>query len=103
RRRVCLARRAPQAEVSALRIDEDMREEALPFSVDASRAGHVTIFHYALPSPMTAACAALPHGQVLQYHNVTPARFLAVFSPGVFRIAAHARQDLASLIDHTDL
>ena len=98
-----LRRLGHQSEIYALTIDEDMRDEALPFSLDASRAGHVTIFHYALPSPMTAAFAGLPHGRVLQYHNVTPARFFADFSPGVFRIAAHARQDLASLVGHTDL
>src|SRR5262245_46061273 len=80
-----------------------MREEALPFGLDTARTGDVTIFHYALPSPMTAAFAQLPRGRVLQYHNVTPAHFFADFSPVVFRIAAHARQDLATLVDHTDL
>ena len=98
-----LRRLGHRSEIYALTIDEDMRDEALPFSLDASRGGDVTIFHYALPSPMTSAFAGLPRGRVLQYHNVTPARFFADFSPGVFRIAAHARQDLASLVDHTDL
>ncbi len=80
-----------------------MRDEVRPFAADESRAGDLTIFHYALPSPMTAAFAALPHGRVLQYHNITPAHFFADYQPEVFRIAALGRRDLATLVGHTDV
>ena len=90
------------SEIYALTIDEDMRDEARPFG-DEAKAGDVTIFHYALPSPMTGAFATLPKGRVLQYHNITPARFFARYQPEVFRIAAIGRQDLASLAGRTDL
>ena len=43
------------------------------FTDGGARRGDLTIFHYALPSPMTDAFARLPGGRVLQYHNVTPA------------------------------
>ena len=42
----------------------------------------MTIFHYALPSPMTEAFARLTGGRVLQYHNVTPARVLRALRSG---------------------
>ena len=42
----------------------------------------MTIFHFALPSPMTDAFAKLRTGRVLQYHNVTPASF---FAPSILR------------------
>jgi hypothetical protein len=42
----------------------------------------VTIFHFALPSPMTAAFARLPGAKILQYHNITPAAFFAPYDPG---------------------
>ena len=58
-------------------------------------AGDLTIFHYALPSPMTDAFARLPGGRVLQYHNVTPAEFFAPFDPVLFRLASLARKELA--------
>ena len=45
-------------------------------AIRTARRGDLTIFHYALPSPMTAAFASLDRGRVLQYHNVTPARVL---------------------------
>ena len=45
---------------------------------------------------------ALPHGRVLQYHNVTPAHFFAPYEPGVFRLAALGRQELSTLTGHTD-
>ena len=92
-----------RAEIYALTIDQDMAGEVRPFGHAEARDGDVTILHYALPSPMTAAFAALPKGRVLQYHNITPAHFFAPYQPEVFRIAALGRQDLATLADHTDL
>ena len=91
------------SDLFALTIDDDMRGEARPFADPAARRGDVTIFHFALPSPMTAAFAALPHGRVLQYHNITPARFFAPYDPGIFRLAALGRRELASLSGHTDV
>ena len=52
---------------------------------------------------MTEAFAALPRGRVLQYHNVTPARFFATYDPALFRLAALGRQELATLVGHVDL
>ena len=98
-----LRARGHRAEIYALTIDADMAGEVRPFAHAEARAGDVTILHYALPSPMTAAFAALPHGRVLQYHNITPAHFFAPYQPEVFRIAALGRQDLATLAGHTDL
>ncbi len=92
-----------RSEIYALTIDEDMEAEVRPFAEPAARAGDLTIFHYALPSPMTEAFRALPRGRVLQYHNITPARFFASYHPEVFRIASLGRQDLATLVGHTDL
>src|SRR5262249_9900597 len=74
-----------------------------PHSHPQARCGHVTIFHYALPSPMTAAFASLPRGRVLQYHNVTPAAFFAPYDPGLFRLAALGRRELATLVGSVDL
>jgi glycosyltransferase involved in cell wall biosynthesis len=91
------------SEVYALSIDDDLRIEVLPFSDPAARRGDVTILHYALPSPMTAAFASLDHGRVLQYHNVTPAAFFAPYDPALFRLAALGRAELATLVGHVDL
>jgi glycosyltransferase involved in cell wall biosynthesis len=83
--------------IYALTIDDDMRGEVRSFAEADARQGDVTIFHYALPSPMTDAFGTLPKGRVLQYHNFAP------YQPQVFRIAALGRQDLASLAGRTDL
>jgi L-malate glycosyltransferase len=91
------------ADLFALSIDDDLVDEVRPFSDPAARRGDVTIFHYALPSPMTAAFATLDHGRVLQYHNVTPARYFAAFDAGLFRLATLGRQELATLAGHVDL
>ncbi len=92
-----------ESDIFALTIDDDLRHEIRPFSDPTAKQGDVTIFHFALPSPMTAAFASLPNGRVLQYHNVTPARFFAAYDPGLFRLASVARQELATLASSTDL
>ena len=91
------------SEIYALTIDDELRHDVRLFADPESKRGDVTIFHFALPSPMSAAFAALPHGRILQYHNVTPARFFAPYSPSLFRLASIAREELASLAPATDL
>jgi L-malate glycosyltransferase len=91
------------SEIYALTIDEDLQGDIRSFASVDARQGDVTIFHYALPSPMTDAFAALPHGRVLQYHNVTPPHFFAPFDPGVFRLAALGRDEVRRLAGRTDL
>jgi L-malate glycosyltransferase len=92
-----------ESDIYAMTIDDELRRDVRRFDDDGARRGDVTIFHFALPSPMSAAFAALPHGRVLQYHNVTPARFFAQYDPALFRLASIAREELASLADAADL
>jgi glycosyltransferase involved in cell wall biosynthesis len=98
-----LRRQGHTSDIFALTIDDDLRGDVLPFADAAARRGDVTIFHFALPSPMTAAFATLDGARVLQYHNITPASFFAPYAPGLFRLAALGRQELASLRGRVDL
>lgn len=91
-----------QSDLFALTIDEALVDDVWPFADPAARRGDLTIFHYALPSPMTEAFASLPHGRVLQYHNVTPAHFFAPYHAGIFRLAQLGRAELATLAGRTD-
>jgi glycosyltransferase involved in cell wall biosynthesis len=91
------------SEIFALTIDDDLRGDVRPFSDPAAARGDVTIFHFALPSPMTDAFARLAGAKVLQYHNITPAAFFAPYDPGLFRLAALGRQELATLATRVDL
>ena len=85
-----------ESEVCALTIDDELKRDVRPFADPAARRGDLTILHYALPSPMTAAFASLESGRVLQYHNVTPAEYFAPFDPALFRLATLVgRVDLA--------
>jgi L-malate glycosyltransferase len=87
----------------AMTIDEELKDVVRPFDHPEARGGDVTIFHFALPSPMTPQFARLPRGRVLQYHNITPAHFFAPYDPGLFRLARLGRQDLATLVGRVDL
>ncbi|RPJ71295.1 MAG: glycosyltransferase [Acidobacteria bacterium] len=92
-----------ESELYALTVDEELAGVVRPFSHPAARLGDITIFHYALPSAMTEAFAALPRGRVLQYHNITPAPFFAAYDPNLFRLATLGRRELATLAGRTDL
>jgi glycosyltransferase involved in cell wall biosynthesis len=90
------------SEIYALTVDDDLRDDIRQFEDPAARSGDVTIFHYALPSQMTEAFAALPRGRVLQYHNVTPAHFFAPYDAGIFRLATLGRNEIRRLAGRTD-
>ncbi len=91
------------SDLYALTIDDDLVGDVRPFDDSDARRGDVTVLHFAVPSPMTAAFAALPRGRVLQYHNVTPAHFFAPYDPDIFSIASVGRVELASLVGSVDL
>jgi glycosyltransferase involved in cell wall biosynthesis len=92
-----------ESEVYALTIDDELQGDVRAFGDAAATSGDLTIFHYALPSPMTAAFASLPAGRVLQYHNVTPARYFAPYDPALFRLASLGREELRTLVGRVDL
>jgi len=91
------------SELFALTIDDELRGDVLPFSDGAATTGDLTIFHFALPSPMTEAFASLRGVKVLQYHNITPAAFFAPYDPALFRLAALGRRELGTLAGRVDL
>ena len=98
-----LRRQGVSSDLYAMTVDEELRADVLPFSDPGARTGDVTIFHFALPSAMTEAFAALPGRRVLQYHNITPASFFAPYDPQLFRLAALGRRQLATLVGRVDL
>ena len=91
-----------ESEIYALTIDDELGHEIREFGDPAARRGDITIFHFALPSPMTDAFMRLPRGRVLQYHNITPAHYFAPYSPEIFRLLALGRSELETLAGQTD-
>jgi glycosyltransferase involved in cell wall biosynthesis len=91
------------SDIYAMTIDEDLRGDVIPWTDAGATRGDLTIFHFALVSPMTPEFARLPRGRVLQYHNVTPAHFFAGYDAAIYRLAMLGRDDLKSLVGHTDL
>ena len=92
-----------QSDLYAMSIDDSLRDDVIPWTDSGARRGDLTIFHFALVSPMTAEFARLRSGRVLQYHNVTPAHYFAGYDPAIFRLAMLGREDLKSLVGHTDI
>lgn len=101
--RALLREMGHQSELYAMSIDDSLRDDVIPWTDATARRGDLTIFHFALVSPMTAEFARLNSGRVLQYHNVTPAHYFAGYDPAIFRLAMLGREDLKSLVGHTDV
>ena len=92
-----------ESDLFAMTIDDSLKNEVRPFSDAGARRGDMTIFHYAIPSPMTEAFASLDSRRVLQYHNVTPAAYFAPWDASIFRLTAFAGRELATLAGRVDL
>ena len=92
-----------ESDLFALSVDESLRDDVRPWTDPEARQGDVTILHFAMPSPMTAALATLPGARVLCYHNVTPPHFFAAYDPELVRLTALGRQELQSLAGRVDL
>ena len=101
--RALLREMGHQSDLYAMTIDDELRGDVIPWTDAGARKGDLTIFHFALVSPMTAEFAKLSSGRVLQYHNVTPAHFFAGYAPEIFRLAKLGREDLQTLVGHTDI
>src|SRR6478672_6839747 len=91
------------SDIYALTIDDELKGDVRPFADPGATRGDLTMFHFALPSPMTDAFGNLSGGRVLQYHNVTPASYFAAYDPALFRLASIARQELSTLVGRVDL
>lgn len=92
-----------ESDLFALSIDDGLQGDVRPWDQPAARQGDVTILHFAMPSPMTAALATLPGMRVLCYHNVTPPSFFVPFDEGLVGLTARGRAELETLVDRVDL
>ncbi len=100
--REALRRAGFASEVYALDADKEVRAEFLPFEGRPSLPD-LTIFHFALPSPMTEAFRRLRSKKLIIYHNITPAKYFLGLDDELVRIAVKGRQELASLAGAVDL
>jgi glycosyltransferase involved in cell wall biosynthesis len=97
-----LRRAGHDSDLFAIQIDEDLRDDVVPFGDASARNGDVTILHFAAASAMSEAFGTLPGRRVLHYHNVTPAHFVAPFDTGLAAMAVQGRRELAALASRAD-
>jgi glycosyltransferase involved in cell wall biosynthesis len=93
-----------EADVYALELDADLQGDGKTF-VDWRPGGpaDILIFHYALPSILTAAFKGHRGVRVLLHHNITPPEFFVGWDEEMVRICDLGQKELASLAPHADL
>jgi glycosyltransferase involved in cell wall biosynthesis len=93
-----------QADVYALDLDPELREDGRAFSsFEPGGADDVVLLHFALPSPLTEAFRRHRGRRILLHHNITPDAFFAGWDEELARICRVGREELASLAGHADL
>lgn len=91
------------ADVYALEVDEDLEADGRPWADPGRAKGDAVIFHYALPSPMTAALREHPGRRVLLHHNITPPEFFLGWDAELARICDLGRRELPALRESVHL
>jgi len=92
------------ADVYALELDAELRGDGRPWSEwQAGGPDDVVVFHYALPSLLTAAFREHRGRRVLLHHNITPPEFFVTWDPEMVRICDLGQRELRSLAPHADL
>jgi glycosyltransferase involved in cell wall biosynthesis len=93
-----------ESEIYRLSCDRELERESRDFAgFPEPLPSDITIFHFALPSPLTAAFRGLPSKKVIIYHNVTSPEFFAGYSEEMVRIARLGREELRSLAGTVDV
>jgi len=93
-----------ESEIYCLSRDRGLEADSRLFSeFPAPRPEDVTLLHFALPSPLSGAMAALPSKKAVIYHNITPAEFFEGINPEFARVARRGREELAALAPQIDL
>jgi glycosyltransferase involved in cell wall biosynthesis len=93
-----------QSKIYCLERDQGLEEQSELFkNFPEPKKNDVTLFHFALPSPMTDAFKTLSGQKVIIYHNITPPHFFINFSEEMARITQIGREQMAALAPHTQL
>lgn len=92
-----------ESEIFRLSSDRELEAVSKDFaSFPEPSPGDVTILHFALPSPLTAAFHGLRSKKVIIHHNVTSPGFFRDYSEEMVRIARLGREELRSLAGSVD-
>ncbi|MBE0461174.1 MAG: glycosyltransferase family 4 protein [Candidatus Aminicenantes bacterium] len=93
-----------QSDIYCLTRDHGLEKESNLFSAFPEPSSKdVTIFHFALPSPLTEAFTKLPSKKVMIYHNITPDKFFEGFDSEMARISRIGRKELKEVAPYVDL
>jgi len=96
-------RNGRRADIYCLDRDEELAGEGKPFDeLPPPGPGDTTIYHFALPSPLTPAFRGLKSKRVILYHNITPPEYFAPYDPALARLVHRGRLELRSLAGDTD-
>lgn len=99
-----LRRSGRRADIYCLDRDEELAGEAKSFKdFPPPGPGDTTIYHFALPSPLTPAFRGLKSKRVVLYHNITPPEYFAPYDLELARLVHRGRLELRSLAGETDL
>lgn len=93
-----------ESEIFCLTRDRGLENESQLFEdfPEPTRTD-VTVFHFALPSPLTSAFSRMGSKRVMVYHNITPEIYFSGYDQEMARLVRLGRKELSGLVPHVDL
>jgi glycosyltransferase involved in cell wall biosynthesis len=101
-----LRERGWASEIFAGSFSPDLADRGLPLSAYASKANEgesLSIFHFAIGSPVAEAVLRTSEPLILRYHNVTPHHFFEGFSGHLVGLTYHGARSLSRFAPRTTL
>jgi glycosyltransferase involved in cell wall biosynthesis len=87
----------------AVSIDPRLGRRVAPLKALAPKADDVLLLHYSAYAPKLQAVLELPNPKLMQYHNVTPARWFWDFEPTIAVHCSLGRRQLPDFVAAVDL
>jgi glycosyltransferase involved in cell wall biosynthesis len=94
--------RGIESRIVGLTIDPGLRDQAVYLRDYRENPRALKIYHFAIASPLSGYFARCSGKKVLLYHNVTPSRFFAGFSPQLESLTREAREELKQVKGRCD-
>ena len=90
--------------IMALHADPGLQAITLKAEYDRMRELEPAywVYHYALPSTLTALFTTMQGKRILIYHNLTPPEYFLPWNPSLAFLTLTGRKELHYLKDHTD-
>ncbi len=83
-----------RSRIIAITIDDEVKEYCIPFDEYKEEPDSISIYHYAIASPLNDYFLNRKKSDILVYHNITPSKYFRGFSDELSNLTKRGRKEL---------